>query len=118
MLCRVLSFALLAIFAVAQDVIDVVASGITYKPDTINATEGTTINFHFYPGDHAVAQSTFESPCVPSGPDAIYSGGFNPYSGLASNMFSMRVNNTNPIWLYCSRLLHCREGMVMVINPP
>lgn len=118
MLRRVLSFAILASFAVAQDVIDVTVSGIVYDPETITAAEGTTINFHFYPGDHSVAQSTYDNPCVPSGPDAIYSGFHNPPTGVAPMMFSMRVNHTNPIWLYCSRSLHCRDGMDMVINPP
>jgi hypothetical protein len=33
-------------------------------------------------------------------------------------MFSMTVNSTAPIWLYCSQGKHCQSGMAMVINPP
>lgn len=36
-----------------------------------------------------------------------------------SSMFSMTVNSTDPVWLYCSQTYasHCQAGQVMVINP-
>jgi len=30
--------------------------------------------------------------------------------------FTILINNTNPIWIYCSQVQHCQKGMVMVIN--
>lgn len=35
-------------------------------------------------------------------------------------MFTVTINDTNPIWLYCSQTIasHCQNGMSMVINPP
>jgi hypothetical protein len=35
-------------------------------------------------------------------------------------MFTITINDTNPIWLYCSQTQgsHCQAGMAMVINPP
>lgn len=111
---------LLAPFTSAQDVIDVDVGkdGLTFSPETVTAVNGSTINFHFYPVVHSVAQSSFDSPCVPSGPDAIFSGFFSPSSGVASSMFSMNLSHTRPIWMYCSRAMHCQSGMAMVINPP
>jgi len=100
--------------------IDVGNGGLTFTPDHITAKVGDHVNFHFFAGGHSVAQSLFKSPCAPSGPKAIYSGFQNPSgsSEEAKLMFSMRVNTTDPIWLYCSQVEHCQNGMSMVINPP
>jgi len=100
--------------------VDVGKSGFTFSPSTVTAAVGDHVNFHFYGGDHSVSQSLFIAPCQPSGPKAIFSGFINPtdYSQQASKMFSMRVNSTAPIWLYCSQVEHCQLGMAMVINPP
>jgi hypothetical protein len=37
-----------------------------------------------------------------------------------TEMFTVTVNDTNPIWLYCAQTVssHCQSGMAMVINPP
>jgi len=32
-------------------------------------------------------------------------------------VFTIWVNDTNPIWFYCSQAKHCQAGMVGVINP-
>ena len=99
--------------------VDVGNGGFIFSPKSLTAKVGDHVNFHFFAGDHSVAQSTFAAPCVPSGPKAIYSGFLNPSGGSeASEMFSMRVNTTAPLWLYCSRFGHCQSGMSMVINPP
>jgi len=100
--------------------VDVGNGGLVFNPDSIKAKVGDHVNFHFYAGEHSVAESLFKSPCAPSGPKAIYSGFQNPSgsSEEAKLMFSMRVNTTDPIWLYCSQVEHCQNGMSMVINPP
>ena len=44
--------------------------------------------------------------------------GFMPVAAGASQIpvFSVLVNDTNPIWLYCGQVGHCEKGMSMVIN--
>jgi len=43
--------------------------------------------------------------------------GFMPVSiGGSIPTFSVLVNDTNPIWMYCGQVGHCQKGMAMVIN--
>lgn len=44
--------------------------------------------------------------------------GFMPVAADATEIpvFTIRVNDTKPIWLYCSQATHCQKGMVMAIN--
>ncbi|KIW34690.1 uncharacterized protein PV07_01454 [Cladophialophora immunda] len=115
------SYTLLSLGALASAAtfdVNVGQNGFTYSPDTVKAAVGDTVNFHFYPGDHTVTQSPFDSPCQPVSGNAINSGVINSNSGQASTMFSMRVNSTDPLWLYCGQVGHCAAGMAMVINPP
>jgi hypothetical protein len=43
--------------------------------------------------------------------------GFMPVSpGGNVPVFSVLVNDTNPIWMYCGQVGHCEKGMAMVIN--
>jgi plastocyanin len=99
--------------------VDVGKGGLVFSPDSLTASMGDTIMFHFYPKNHSVVQSSFDSPCVPlssGNTPAIYSG-FMPVSGDEGKMmFTMMVNSTDPIWLYCSQGEHCQAGMGMVIN--
>lgn len=117
--CLLTSLCALA-FAQSTIDVDVGEGGLVYKPSTVTAAPGSAVNFHFYPGDHSVAQSNYDSPCMPSGPGAIWSGFINPSSGSgeANMMFTITINNTDPIWIYCAQDQHCESGMAMVINPP
>ena len=36
--------------------------GLLFQPDSVTAKMGETIEFHFYPKNHSVAQSSFASP--------------------------------------------------------
>lgn len=86
---------------------------LAFSPDSVTAAVGDTLVFSFQPGDHSVSQSTFGAPCTPS------SGGiFSGFMSDTSNAFVVTVNNTDPIWLYCSQVGHCNAGMAMVVNPP
>jgi hypothetical protein len=38
---------------------------LIFKPDIVRASLKDVINFHFYPINHSVAQSSFEKPCEP-----------------------------------------------------
>jgi hypothetical protein len=44
--------------------------------------------------------------------------GFMPVAPTDTQIpvFSILVNDTNPIWLYCGQTGHCQAGMSMVIN--
>lgn len=96
------------------------SNGLNFDPDSLTASPGDLINFHFYASNHSVAQSSFDKPCQPlDGGSGIFSGFFTS-SGKdeARQVFSMRLNDTNAIWLYCTSGEHCKGGQSMVINPP
>src|SRR5439155_20451380 len=38
---------------------------LIFEPDIVMASLKDVINFHFYPINHSVAQSSFEKPCEP-----------------------------------------------------
>lgn len=44
--------------------------------------------------------------------------GFMPMTEDATDMpvWTVMVNDTNPMWLYCGQPGHCEKGMVMSIN--
>ena len=98
--------------------INVGKNGLTFEPNVTTAAVGDTLVFHYYTGRnnvvHNVVQGTFASPCRP------LSGGF--FSGFiggeANEAFTVMVNDTNPIWIYCSQIEHCQLGMAGVINAP
>jgi len=92
--------------------------GLVFTPDTLTAAAGTTVEFHFYPQIHSVAQSSFDSPCAPIGASAFFSGGFTVASGQSPNVWTLTVNDTTPLWFYCGYPGHCEKGMAGVINPP
>ncbi|KIW04749.1 uncharacterized protein PV09_04475 [Verruconis gallopava] len=93
-------------------------NGLKFSPESLVVSPGNKVVFEFYPGGHAVAQSSFQAPCVPQDASSIFSGFIDSSSGPASKVFTLTVNSTDPIWLYCPQVGHCQAGMVGVINPP
>ncbi|MCJ1356616.1 MAG: hypothetical protein MMC33_006611 [Icmadophila ericetorum] len=96
---------------------------LSYNPSTIFASVGSLVQFQFNPKNHTVTQSTFANPCVPIQnimPSTMgFFSGFMPTAfGEAQPVFTVMVNDTSPIWFYCSQAKHCQKGMVGVINPP
>ena len=87
-------------------------NGFVFTPDTITAGEGDVIEFVIQPG-HSVARSSFDNPCAPISGAGIYSGAIS-----SMETFSVTVNSTDPIWLYCGTPSHCEGGMAAVINQP
>lgn len=124
--------AALAGFAQAQSVsvqaVQVASNNgsLTFSPDRITAPEGSMVQFQFMGGNHTVTQSTFDQPCVPlnvANPAAPTAGIFSGYVPVAASanqgqrpVFTIMINNTNPMWLYCQQGPHCQRGMAMVIN--
>jgi plastocyanin len=98
----------------AVQTIDVGESGLTFDPDTLTVSPGGKVEFHFYPGNHSVVQTSFANPCRPLSETSFFSG-FVPDK---STIFTLMINDTNPIWYYCGQVGHCQAGMVGVINPP
>jgi len=94
---------------------------LTYSPDNLVAAKGDMVQFQFFPANHTVTQSTFDEPCQPisevSNVTGIYSG-FMPVKAADTTIptYTILINSTTPMWLYCSQASHCQKGMVMVIN--
>jgi len=93
--------------------IQVGQGGFIFQPDTITADKGDVIRFDIH-NTHSVARSAFDNPCQPIG------GAQNIWTGFPNDntIFSLTINDTSPIWLYCAAPQHCQSGMAMVINPP
>jgi plastocyanin len=98
--------------AAGVQTVQVGQTGIVFQPDTIKAGTGDVIEFVIHTS-HSVARSSFDSPCQPISGTGIWSG-----FAKGATTFSVTINDTNPIWLYCAAPEHCQSGMAMVINPP
>ncbi|EPE33305.1 Cupredoxin [Glarea lozoyensis ATCC 20868] len=88
---------------------------LEFSPNDIKAAVGDMVQFQFTPKNHSVVTSAFDTPCSPKGD--MFSG-YMPVAANATNTptYTMMVQDTKPIWLYCSQGKHCQSGMVMVIN--
>ncbi|KAK4038148.1 Cupredoxin [Parachaetomium inaequale] len=123
-----LALAALASVASAQKTwtVTVAQNGsLTFSPDKLVAQPGEYVQFQFHSGNHTVTQSTFDNPCQPVGMHSNLTGfhsGFLPAAASAAMgmipTYTIQINNTNPLWLYCAQGKHCENGMVMVINEP
>ncbi|KAK8224638.1 hypothetical protein HDK77DRAFT_104349 [Phyllosticta capitalensis] len=89
----------------------------TYQPESINAAPGDVVQFNFLQLNHTITQSTFENPCVKA-QNGFDSGFVVNQDGRPGLQFSVRINDTNPIWAYCAQETHCGKGMVFAINAP
>jgi hypothetical protein len=65
-----------------------------------------------------VTQSSFANPCHPLA-NGFFST-FIPTTVESNKTFTLLVNDTKPIWIYCAQttLNHCQSGMVAAINAP
>lgn len=92
-------------------------STLLFNPSTTTAKIGDTVTFHFFPKNHNVVQSSFDSPCAPLKEGGFYSGFIPSVTGEANKTFAITVKDDKPIWFYCSQGKHCNSGMAGVINP-
>lgn len=99
-------------------------NSLVYSPSSVTAAAGDMVQFQFVAGNHTVTQSTFDQPCTPisnimSNVTGFHSG-YMPVAASSSQgeipTYTIQVNNTTPIWIYCAQGRHCQSGMVMVIN--
>ncbi|KAL2180322.1 uncharacterized protein P884DRAFT_297008 [Thermothelomyces heterothallicus CBS 202.75] len=103
------------------------ANGHVFTPNEAKANVGDIIKFTFYPaGDnpHRVARAAFGWPCIPYEYANINKPGF--YTGIFAPQvisndppsYSVRVNDTEPIFFYCAAPGSCvNYHMIGVINP-
>jgi hypothetical protein len=49
-----------------------------------------------------------------------FNSGFKPVGTDATTFptYTVRVNDTTPVWVYCAQSSHCSSGMVFAINAP
>ncbi|KAI8264470.1 hypothetical protein K4K56_005400 [Colletotrichum sp. SAR 10_98] len=102
-------------------VVKVGDGGLTFSPNDVKAAVGDTVEFHFYPKAHSVAQSSFDKPCEPLSngtATGFFSGPVPVSSGEGADVFSVKVEDASPKWFYCATAQHCQGGMVGVINAP
>ncbi|KAI1307746.1 hypothetical protein F5Y03DRAFT_405388 [Xylaria venustula] len=107
----------------AEIVVAVGKGSFTFNPDTITANPGDIIVFEFWSDSHSVARSAFGFPCMPYEDIVPDSKGF--WSGDMLNAdtsprprFTVKVNDTEPIFFYCAVQNSCKGNkMIGVINP-
>lgn len=99
---------------------------LTFMPDNMKAAAGDMVQFQFRAGNHSVAQSAFDTPCMPmsaaagsNGTAGIFSGYQPVAASEAMGMiptYTIMVKDTKPMWFYCTQGKHCQAGMTMVLN--
>lgn len=93
---------------------------LQFVPETLNAVPGDTVTYHFFAKNHSVTQSSFQDPCHPLSTGGFFSG-FTPATSEtveAPTTFTITINDTKPIWVYCGQTTgnHCQSGMVHAVN--
>ncbi|KAI5253984.1 hypothetical protein E4T42_02553 [Aureobasidium subglaciale] len=96
----------------------------SFEPNNLTARPGDVIVFQFIAEGHTVVQSNFEEPCVPRdayhrGRSTFFSGWYNSSDVHSDNppTWNLTVNDTTPIFFYCSRLGSCLDNkMIGSIN--
>ncbi|KZT28669.1 hypothetical protein NEOLEDRAFT_768296 [Neolentinus lepideus HHB14362 ss-1] len=96
---------------------------LTFSPSNISAQMGDTITFEFQEKNHTATQSSFADPCrslteTSTSGQVGFDSGFMPVSTTTTNFptFTIQVNDTSPIWVYCKQTGHCGQGMVFSAN--
>ncbi|KAG7137853.1 Extracellular serine-rich protein like [Verticillium longisporum] len=90
---------------------------LKFVPETLHARHGDTITYQFFAANHSVTQSSFDAPCQPL-QDGFFSA-FTPSESkteASSTTWTITVNDTKPIWVYCGQGKHCQNGMVHSVN--
>jgi plastocyanin len=96
---------------------------LTYEPNNVKAQPGDTVTFEFRQKNHTVTQSTFANPCrsltltSATGQVGLDSGFMPVADGVTTYpTWTVRINDTTPVWIYCKQGNHCGQGMVLAIN--
>ncbi|PQE04002.1 extracellular serine-rich protein [Rutstroemia sp. NJR-2017a BVV2] len=104
--------------------VSVGAEGLSFTPNQLNANISDVIEFRFYPQNHSVARAEYGRPCIPYEVTGVnkqgFWSGFRPINVVLSDgpKFQVVVNDTSPIFFYCSAPGACiNEHMIGVVNP-
>lgn len=106
------ALALTGLVAAKQIEVKVGEGGKKFVPNEIEAEVDDEVVFNFVDGGHDVSESSFDSPCQPKD-GGIWSGALD-----SGKSFTVKIENTDPIYLYCSQGNHCKKGMTAAINAP
>lgn len=89
--------------------IDVGKDGLQYSAPSVKAAVGDELEFHYYPKNHTVTQSSFDKPCQPLA--GGFHSGFVPTQPDAAGLstFTVTVKDKKPIWFYCGQADHCKK---------
>jgi len=101
-------------------------NGLVYTPSNITANPGDTVTFQFMQTNHTATQSSFAVPCgklalTSTSGQVGFDSGFMPVGASTTSNFptyTIQVNDTKPIWVYCRQSGHCGKGMVFSVNAP
>lgn len=98
-------------------------STLTYTPSNITAQVGDTVTFQFMQKNHTATQSTFANPCraltlTSTSGQVGFDSGFMAVASNATTFptYTVKINDTAPIWVYCKQTGHCGQGMVFAVN--
>jgi plastocyanin len=96
---------------------------LVYDPSNITAQAGDTVTFEFHQKNHTATQSTFAAPCraltlTSTSGQVGFDSGFMAVADNAATFptYTIQVNDTSPIWVYCKQTSHCGQGMVFSVN--
>jgi plastocyanin len=67
--------------------VDVGSAGLTFSPNTIKASTGDILDFHFHAINHSVVMGDFSNPCAPAKTGGFFSGFMPVSSGEAVSNF-------------------------------
>jgi len=94
-----------------------------YTPSNITAQVGDTVTFQFQQKNHTATQSSFAAPCralalTSTTGQVGFDSGFMPVADGASTFptYTIQINDTAPVWVYCRQSGHCGSGMVFSVN--
>jgi plastocyanin len=71
-------------------IINVGQNGLAFSPNSVTASVGDILEFHFFAGDHSAGLADFSSPCKPSA-----NGGF--FSGFMADTVRCRHLDARPV---------------------
>jgi hypothetical protein len=87
---------------------------LRYVPFAVNASVGDTILYKWGAGPHTVTMGSALEICNKSSAENSFTSG--PQN--AGFEFTVVVNDTKPMFVYCNVPTHCQKGMFGVVNPP
>jgi plastocyanin len=102
--------------------------GIGFDPTFVQASPGDDIAFTFamnqyvdpvFVAQHTATQSTLEAPCTQLA--GGFDTGVHDTGSVKTNTgetFTVRLNDTSPLYFFCGVGDHCKQGMVFAVNPP